>query len=117
MRHDLVIRNADVATASDRFKADIGILDGRIVALANRLPAAAEEIDAEGLLVLPGGVDSHCHIDQRSILGPEPGGDDRHRPAARPDGLHALSGDDRQGLACDGALARRGHLPRRSAGR
>ncbi|MGH8806316.1 MAG: dihydropyrimidinase [Noviherbaspirillum sp.] len=61
---DLVIRNADVATASDRFTCDIGITDGKIAALGAQLPAGAEEIDASGLLVLPGGVDAHCHLDQ-----------------------------------------------------
>ncbi|SFH89201.1 dihydropyrimidinase [Collimonas sp. OK307] len=61
---DLVIRNADVATASDRFQCDIGIRDGKIEALGKNLPAGAEEIDATGLLVLPGGVDAHCHLDQ-----------------------------------------------------
>ena len=61
---DLVIRNADVATASDRFQCDIGIRDGKIEALGRSLPAGAEEIDAGGLLVLPGGVDAHCHLDQ-----------------------------------------------------
>ena len=61
---DLVIRNADVATASDRFQCDIGIRDGKIEALGKRLPAGAEEIDATGLLVLPGGVHAHCHLDQ-----------------------------------------------------
>ncbi|WP_343585444.1 dihydropyrimidinase [Herbaspirillum sp.] len=62
--YDLVIRNADVATASDRFQCDIGIRDGRIAALGANLDAGAEEIDAAGMLVLPGGVDAHCHLDQ-----------------------------------------------------
>jgi dihydropyrimidinase len=61
---DLVIRNADVATASDRFSCDIGIRDGRIAALGIALEAGKEEIDASGLLVLPGGIDAHCHLDQ-----------------------------------------------------
>src|SRR5438132_7070427 len=61
---DLVIRNADVATASDRFQCDIGIRDGKIDALGHSLPAGAKEIDASGKLVLPGGVDAHCHLDQ-----------------------------------------------------
>jgi dihydropyrimidinase len=61
---DLVIRNADVATASDRFRCDIGIRDGKIAALGMRLGEGAEEIDAAGLLALPGGVDAHCHLDQ-----------------------------------------------------
>lgn len=61
---DLVIRNGTVATAADTMSCDIGIRDGKIVALAAELPAAPQEIDATGKLVLPGGVDAHCHMDQ-----------------------------------------------------
>jgi dihydropyrimidinase len=65
---DLVVRGGTVVTAGDTFRADIGIRDGRIAALGERL-AGAEEIDAGGLLVLPGGVDSHCHIEQPEADG------------------------------------------------
>lgn len=58
------MRNARVATAADRFEADIGIVSGTIVALGRNLPKGAEEIDAAGRLVTPGGVDGHCHLDQ-----------------------------------------------------
>ncbi len=61
---DLVIRRADVVTASDRFRCDIGVRGGQIVALGHALPQGAREIDADGLLALPGGVDGHCHLDQ-----------------------------------------------------
>ena len=61
---DLVVRNARVATAADVFACDIGIRDGRIVALAAGLPAGARDIDAAGRWVLPGGIDGHCHLDQ-----------------------------------------------------
>ncbi len=61
---DLVVRNGRVATAADVFAADIGVVDGRIVAIAERLAAGRNEIDASGRLVLPGGVDGHCHLDQ-----------------------------------------------------
>jgi dihydropyrimidinase len=61
---DLVIRNADVVTAADRFKCDIGIRDGRVALLGERLPEAPAVVDAEGFLALPGGVDGHCHLDQ-----------------------------------------------------
>ena len=64
MGFDLVIRNADVATASDRYRADLGVRDGRIVAIGEGLAAAERELDAEGRLVTPGGVDAHCHLDQ-----------------------------------------------------
>jgi dihydropyrimidinase len=61
---DLVVRRARIATAADTFDADIGIAGGRIVALAQGLPAAPREIDAAGRVVTPGGVDAHCHLDQ-----------------------------------------------------
>jgi dihydropyrimidinase len=61
---DLVIRGGTVATAADTVRCDVGIRGGRIVALAESLPPGAEEIDATGKLVLPGGVDAHCHFDQ-----------------------------------------------------
>jgi len=60
---DLVIRNGTVATAADVSRCDIGVRDGKVAALAERL-SGAREIDAGGLLVLPGGVDAHCHFDQ-----------------------------------------------------
>ena len=65
---DLVIRNGTVATASDVFASDVGIKGGRIAALARGLGAGAREIDATGRLVLPGGIDSHTHIEE-----PRPG--------------------------------------------
>lgn len=69
MRFDTVIRNGTVVTASDTFVSDVGIKDGRIVALAAELTDADEVIDATGLFVLPGGIDSHVHLDQPSGEG------------------------------------------------
>lgn len=66
MRFDTVIRNGTVVTASDTFVSDVGIKDGRIAALALGLTEADEVIDATGLFVLPGGIDSHVHLDQPS---------------------------------------------------
>jgi dihydropyrimidinase len=66
---DLVVRGGTVVTASDTFRADVGVRDGRVVALGEVLPRAAREIDAGGRLVLPGGVDGHCHIEQLSGMG------------------------------------------------
>ncbi|KXG85366.1 dihydropyrimidinase [Agrobacterium bohemicum] len=66
MRFDTVIRHGTVVTASDTFVSDVGIKDGRIVALAAELTDAEEVIDATGLFVLPGGIDSHVHLDQPS---------------------------------------------------
>jgi dihydropyrimidinase len=61
---DLVIRNARAVTASDQFDCDIGVRDGRIVQLGLGLGSGAGEIDAAGRSVTPGGVDTHCHLDQ-----------------------------------------------------
>ncbi len=68
MKLDLAIRGGTVATASDTFTADIGIRDGRIVAIAEALDAP-DVIDATGKLVLPGGIEAHCHIAQESGMG------------------------------------------------
>jgi len=66
---DLTIRNGMLSTASDTFRADIGIRNGRIVVLADRLEAGIQDIDATARWVLPGGIDSHTHIEQRSSNG------------------------------------------------
>ncbi|WGF86500.1 dihydropyrimidinase [Marinivivus vitaminiproducens] len=66
---DLVVRGGTVVTERGQARLDIGIRDGRIVALEDTLPAAEREIDAAGRLVLPGGIDSHCHIEQLSGMG------------------------------------------------
>jgi len=66
---DLVIRGGRVATASETFDADIGVRGGRIAALGTGLGRGAREIDAAGRWVLPGGIDSHCHIAQLSSSG------------------------------------------------
>lgn len=63
---DCVIRGGTVATASDTFKADIGITQGRIAALGTTLGRGVREIDATDRLVLPGGIDSHVHVAQAS---------------------------------------------------
>jgi dihydropyrimidinase len=67
--YDLVIRNGTVATAADTTVCDIGIKDGIIATLGKQLASGVREIDASGRLVLPGGIDSHCHIEQRSSAG------------------------------------------------
>jgi dihydropyrimidinase len=67
--YDLVIRGGTVATAADTIACDVGIKDGVVATLGKDLGPAAREIDASGRLVLPGGVDSHCHIEQRSSAG------------------------------------------------
>ena len=60
---DLVVRGGTIVTNSEVFKADIGVTQGRIAAIGENL-SGTSSIEADGLLVLPGGVDTHCHIEQ-----------------------------------------------------
>jgi dihydropyrimidinase len=69
MSFDLVIRGGTIATASDVTKADLGIKDGRIAAIAEHIADGEVVIDATGRLVLPGGIDAHCHLDQPQAPG------------------------------------------------
>jgi dihydropyrimidinase len=69
MSFDLVVRGGTVVTAADEVRADVGVKSGRIVALGESLGGAARTIDAGGLLVMPGGVDTHCHIEQLEANG------------------------------------------------
>lgn len=66
---DTVIHGGTVVTAGESFRGDVGIRDGRIAAIAERISGGAERIDAGGRLVLPGGVETHCHIAQESSSG------------------------------------------------
>ena len=104
---DFVIRQCArrhrVATAST---ADIGIRDGRIAQLGLGLPKGAREIDASGMLVLPGGVDAHCHLDQPMPDGLRMADDFLHRHA-----LGALRRHDHGDSVCragEGPVAARG---------
>ncbi len=60
----LAVTGGTVVTPVGPLPADVVIEDGRVAALARpgRAPAAAGRLDATGCLVLPGGVDPHCHI-------------------------------------------------------
>ena len=65
---DLAIHGGTIVTATDTRRADIGIADGRIVAIGEVGEALVEE-DATGLLVLPGVVDPHTHLDAQFQAG------------------------------------------------
>src|SRR4051812_16121539 len=68
MPHDLVIRGGTVCTAEKTFVADVGLQGGKIAAVGPSL-TGKRYIGANGRLVMPGGVDSHCHIEQLSGMG------------------------------------------------
>ena len=65
---DLVISGGTVVAVDGAFVGDVGISDGKIVAVAapGVLGAANHKIDAQGLYVLPGGVDPHAHTALKS---------------------------------------------------
>ncbi|WP_172960992.1 dihydropyrimidinase [Oceaniglobus roseus] len=65
---DLVIKGGTIVTAADTYRADIGITGGSIAALGTGLEGN-DSIDATGKLVLPGGIEAHCHIAQESATG------------------------------------------------
>ncbi len=63
---DLLIKNGTIFTAVENYSADIAIKDEKISAIGQNLGDAKRIIDANGMLVLPGGIDAHCHIEQES---------------------------------------------------
>jgi len=66
---DLIIRNARLAERSrDSQPVDIGIENGRIVAIAPGLTGDARVYDAKGCLACPGLIESHIHLDKSRII-------------------------------------------------
>ncbi len=65
MRFDTLIRGGTVVTATDTFVSDVGIVGGKISVIGLNLPAegAGKVIEARGMLVMPGGIDVHTHLD------------------------------------------------------
>ena len=61
---DLVVRNGSIVSPTNIVNADIGIKEGKIVSISNGLNIGNKDIDAKGKYVLPGGVDTHCHINR-----------------------------------------------------
>jgi allantoinase len=63
--YDTLIRNGTVVTTDGTIQADIGIVEGRLVAVAPGLEGdAQEEIDAAGLHIFPGVIDAHVHFNE-----------------------------------------------------
>ena len=65
----LLIRGGTVVTAEDSFRADLLCQDGLIAAIGPDLeiPTGAAIVDAGGMLVMPGGVDPHTHMELASM--------------------------------------------------
>jgi dihydropyrimidinase len=65
MRFDTLIRGGTIVTATDTYVSDVGIVGGKISVIGLNLPAegAGKVIEARGMLVMPGGIDVHTHLD------------------------------------------------------
>jgi cytosine deaminase len=64
---DTILKNARTVDAAHE-PTDIGIADGRIVAIERGLAADAQTIDVGGRLVSPGFVETHIHLDKSCIM-------------------------------------------------
>ena len=67
--YDQIIRGGTVIDGSgaEGYLSDVAILNGRIAAVGTGLSGARAEIDARGLVVCPGFIDSHSHVDYTAL--------------------------------------------------
>lgn len=71
--YDLIIKNGQIidGTGSPAYRADVAIREGKIARIARGLDGAAQTIDATGLVVTPGFIDSHSHSDLAILSSPD----------------------------------------------
>jgi cytosine/creatinine deaminase len=65
---DLIVRNARLAVRSSGELLDIGVKDGRIVAIERSLVAEGQVYDAGGRLACAGLIETHIHLDKSRII-------------------------------------------------
>jgi dihydropyrimidinase len=59
--YDLIIRGVSVITPGRQERADLGVAGGRIAQIGGAM-SGDQVVDADGLLVIPGGIDAHVHL-------------------------------------------------------
>lgn len=68
MAFEHVYRRARIAGDEERL-VDLGVAEGRFVAIATSLPTEGPSTDLEGRLVAPGFIETHIHLDKSCLLG------------------------------------------------
>src|SRR6266446_3025603 len=72
MAYDLLIKNGRVVDGSGTpaFRGDVAVRNGEIAEIGKLRGIAARTIDADGLVVTPGFLDTHCHYDAQVTWDP-----------------------------------------------
>ena len=73
MQYDLVIKNGNIldGTGNPHYLADVAIQNGKIAKIAKDIKGGKQIIDATGLTVTPGFIDSHSHADNAVLDYPD----------------------------------------------